>query len=126
MEMFTLLHVILLLLFFSIFKKISFFLVNTEASFAGSSFNIGDPNVKEVWIKRGFPVDGFVSAIAIDPADADNVIVAFANYNIQSLFSTTNGGNTWTPISGNLEEYPNGKGSGPSCRTAATRSSVRL
>jgi len=47
------------------------------------------------------------------------VIVAFANYNVQSLFYSSDGGTSWTPIGGNLEEHPDGSGSGPSFRTAA-------
>ena len=43
----------------------------------------------------------------------------FSNYNIISLFTSDNGGSSWTNISGNLEENSNGSGSGPSCRWAA-------
>lgn len=84
-----------------------------------------DPVSTPVWINRGFPGSAYVSAIAIDPADADNVVVAFANYHVQSLFSSTDGGFTWAPIGGNLEEFPDGSGSGPSIRTAAIMHSAR-
>ncbi|MDT3741432.1 MAG: T9SS type A sorting domain-containing protein [Candidatus Kapabacteria bacterium] len=59
-----------------------------------------------------FP-NGYVSSIAFDPDNADIVIVSFSNYNILSIFMTTDGGNNWFPISGNLEERPDGGGSGP-------------
>ncbi|MEZ4920165.1 MAG: hypothetical protein R2792_13760 [Saprospiraceae bacterium] len=39
-----------------------------------------------------------MSCIAIDPDDADNVIVAYSNYNIYSLFQSTNGGQTWAKV----------------------------
>jgi hypothetical protein len=64
-----------------------------------------------------FPKDGFVSGIEVDPINANEIIVAFSNYNIQSLFRTTDGGKSWNAIGGNLEEIPDGAGSGPSVRS---------
>ncbi|MBI3587541.1 MAG: T9SS type A sorting domain-containing protein [Ignavibacteriales bacterium] len=61
-----------------------------------------------------FPSGAYVSCIALDPTNADNAIVVFSNYNVQSLFSTSDGGTTWTAIGGNLEST-----SGPSVRWAA-------
>jgi hypothetical protein len=81
--------------------------------------NVGNPIPTPIWESKGLPTDSYVSSIAIDPENADNVLIAFANYNVISLFYTSNGGNTWTPVGGNLEEYPNGAGSGPACRTVA-------
>lgn len=74
--------------------------------------NSGDPTPIAV---RGanMPGSGYVASIAVDPDDANKVIVAFSNYEIQSLFYSENGGESWTPIGGNLEEYPSGIGSGP-------------
>jgi photosystem II stability/assembly factor-like uncharacterized protein len=63
-----------------------------------------------------FPKDAFTSCIDIDPKNSNNIIVSFSNYNIQSIYSTTDGGTSWNPISGNLEEKPDGKGAGPSVR----------
>ncbi|MBM2813907.1 MAG: hypothetical protein HW421_669 [Ignavibacteria bacterium] len=74
---------------------------------------------KPIWEGKGFPKLGYVSSIAIDSKNADIAIVAFSNYSVQSLFYTSDAGNSWTAIGGNLEEYPDGKGSGPSIRTAA-------
>jgi hypothetical protein len=59
-----------------------------------------------------------ISCIASDPENADVIMVVFSNYNVRSLFYTENGGQTWTDVSGNLEEHPDGSGSGPSCRWA--------
>jgi photosystem II stability/assembly factor-like uncharacterized protein len=64
---------------------------------------------------------GYVSCIAVDPANADNAMVVFSNYNIISLYYTTNGGTSWTAVAGNLEQNPDGTGNGPSCRWAAIR-----
>ena len=44
--------------------------------------------------------------------------MVFSNYNVPSLFESTDGGVTFTDISGNLEEFPDGSGSGPSVRWA--------
>jgi photosystem II stability/assembly factor-like uncharacterized protein len=64
-----------------------------------------------------FP-DGNIQSIAIDPRNADNIIIVFSNYNVISLFHSTDGGDSWTAIAGNLEDNPNGSGAGPSCRWA--------
>nr|WP_321412484.1 T9SS type A sorting domain-containing protein [uncultured Carboxylicivirga sp.] len=55
--------------------------------------------------------------IAVNPYDADEIIVVFANYGVPSLFHSTDGGATFTIIDGNLaatEALP-----GPSIRSAA-------
>jgi photosystem II stability/assembly factor-like uncharacterized protein len=65
-----------------------------------------------------FPKGGYVSCIAVDPLDGDQAIVVFSNYGVVSLFLTTDAGVSWTPIAGNLEQYVNGTGNGPSCRWA--------
>ncbi len=60
-----------------------------------------------------FPRGAWCHSIAIDPADADRALVTFTNYGIQSLFYTSDGGATWTHVSGNLEENEDGSGDGP-------------
>jgi len=57
-----------------------------------------------------------VSCIAIDPNNADNIIVAFSNYAVYSLFYSADGGTSFTKIAGNLEANIFGTGDGPSCR----------
>ena len=59
---------------------------------------------------------GYISCIAVNPADGNEVIVTFSNYGVISLFLTKDGGTTWTPIAGNLEQNPDGTGNGPSTR----------
>lgn len=63
-----------------------------------------------------FPKGGYVSCVEVDEADADHAIVVFSNYSVVSLYETTDGGTSWKAVSGNLEQRPNGSGSGPSCR----------
>jgi len=64
-----------------------------------------------------FPA-GNVSCIAIDPTDADKVMVVFSNYNVYSLYYSADGGATWTKAGGNLEQTVTGAGNGPSLRWA--------
>ncbi len=54
-----------------------------------------------------------ISSIAIDPDNADEVIVSVSNYSIISIYRTQDGGDTWEAIAGNLEENPSGSGGGP-------------
>lgn len=79
--------------------------------------NVGTPTPKEVTsytVPNQFPGGtSYVSAIAIDPLNADHVMVTFSNYNVQSIFFTNNGGTTWTREGGNLA-----KTNGPSVRWA--------
>jgi hypothetical protein len=65
-----------------------------------------------------FPKGANIGCIVVDPRDANKVMVVFTNYKVQSLFYTTDGGATWTTVSGNLEEGGNPSGSGPSTRWA--------
>ena len=62
-----------------------------------------------------FPA-AYVSCVAVDPRDADKVIVVFSNYNIYSLYYTKDGGTTWEKAGGNIEQLSTGSGNGPSCR----------
>lgn len=64
-----------------------------------------------------FPPNGYLAHIEVDPQDAQHIIAVFSNYNVQSIFRTIDGGASWTAISGNLEETPEGAGAGPSLRS---------
>ncbi len=64
-----------------------------------------------------FPKNGFLTHIEADRQDAKHIIAVFSNYNVLSIFESTNGGNSWHPISGNLEQNADGSGAGPSIRT---------
>lgn len=75
----------------------------------------GDPVPTDITGSK-FPVNAFVGCIDIDPDNADNLMVTFSNYGVQSLFHSTDAGTSWTAVGGNLEEYPDGSGNGPSIR----------
>lgn len=66
---------------------------------------------------NNFP-EGYIRNVAIDPTNSDHIIVTFSNYGVVSVFSSTDGGETFESISGNLEENPDGSGNGPSVRWA--------
>lgn len=79
----------------------------------------GTPTMVDVTSATGsnaFPGLGTVSSIAVDPRDANKVLLTFSNYNIYSVFYTENGGQSWTKVGGNLEPADN---SGPSIRHAS-------
>lgn len=75
-----------------------------------------DPQPIDVSVGKGFPAAAYVTSIAVDPLDATKALLAFSNYTVRSLFWTTNGGQTWTDVSANLEESSDGSGNGPSVR----------
>jgi len=62
--------------------------------------------------------DGYISSIAINPEDKDHVIVVFSSYRVPSVFESKDGGQSFTNVSGNLEENADGSGGGPSVRWA--------
>lgn len=62
------------------------------------------------------PTNAYVSSIETNPNDANKVLVAFSNYEVESIFYSENGGISWTDVSGNLEKTENDKNIGPSVR----------
>lgn len=62
--------------------------------------------------------NSYCSDIAINPLDADEIMVVYSNYSVYSLFHSMDGGVTWSKVAGNLEQNNSGSGNGPSCRTA--------
>ena len=50
----------------------------------------------------GITSGSFPSSIAVNPENGDEVVVTFSNYNVPSIWRTTDGGATWTDIEGNL------------------------
>ena len=77
--------------------------------------NTGNPTGITV-TGTNFPAGANVTNIDVDPNNPSNVYVAFSNYSVPSIFFSSDGGVTWTDISGNLEENPDGSGAGPSIR----------
>ncbi len=63
-----------------------------------------------------FPISAYVNNITVDPLDGNSIYVTFSNYEVLSLFHSSDAGVTWECISGNLEEHADGSGAGPACR----------
>ncbi len=88
----------------------------------GNLFRVDDADSTIVNVRKIssplFPVGGYNAHIAINPVDADEIMVIFSNYNSRSIFHSTDGGLHFTHVGGNLEENPDGTGDGPSIRYA--------
>lgn len=80
--------------------------------------NSGNPTPVSI-TGTNFPSGGYISSIAANPDDGNELVVTFSNYGIFSVFHSANGGSSWTNISGNLEQKSDGTGDGPSVRSAA-------
>lgn len=80
--------------------------------------NLQDGTAPEILDTSDLPA-GNIAAIAVDPSDADKVVLVISNYNVRSVWQSADGGATWSSISGNLEENPDGTGNGPSVRAVA-------
>lgn len=63
-----------------------------------------------------FPASGYLCDIAVDPKNANHLMVIFSNYGVYSAFATRNGGDTWFKCAGNLETDLAATGSAPSLR----------
>ncbi|MEY4205101.1 MAG: hypothetical protein RL013_2805 [Bacteroidota bacterium] len=57
-----------------------------------------------------------VNCIAVDPRNADRIVVVYSNYNIYSLYLSEDAGATWKKVGGNLEAAVGGSGNAPSIR----------
>lgn len=60
--------------------------------------------------------DAFVNCLAIDPDNADRVVLVYSNYAVYSIFLSEDAGLTWKKVGGNLETAVGGTGAGPSLR----------
>lgn len=59
---------------------------------------------------------GYINCIAVDPDNADDVVVVYSNYKVYSLFRSLNGGQSWIKVGGNLEASVSGTAAGASLR----------
>lgn len=81
--------------------------------------NSGDPMPTDIWSGKGLSDGAYVSCIAVDPDNGNNIMLVYSNYNVISLYYSSDGGNSWTDVAGNLEQNADGSGNGPSCRWAS-------
>lgn len=64
----------------------------------------------------GTPATAYVNCLAIDPTNADRVVLVYSNYAIYSVFLSEDAGASWKKVGGNLESSVAGTGAGPSLR----------
>lgn len=58
----------------------------------------------------------YVTCLAVDPANADRVILVYSNYSTYSIYLSDDAGASWKKVAGNLENNITGSGSSPSVR----------
>jgi len=59
--------------------------------------------------KGQLPSDAYASCVAVDPTDANHVLVTYSNYGIESVWETYNGmaaSPDWQSVEGNLPDIP--------------------
>ncbi|MFK7849165.1 MAG: T9SS type A sorting domain-containing protein [Rhodothermales bacterium] len=87
---------------------------------AGSStaapVNVSIPNPQPAG-QEGSHEDAYIHSIAVNPNNANEVLVAMSNYNIVGLYHSSNAGASWTAVEGNLTGSSNAPG--PSLRSVA-------
>lgn len=68
----------------------------------------------------GVSAGAFVHDIAVNPNNGNDVLVVMSNYNIVGLYHTSDGGDTWQAVEGNLvgANDPTSPDPGPSLRSA--------
>ncbi len=86
----------------------------------GQLFKVTDAHTPSYQVtnitRANLPELAYIRSISVDPRDADRLLVSFANYEVPSIFLSTDGGDTFQDVSGNLEENIDGTGNGPSVR----------
>jgi hypothetical protein len=80
--------------------------------------NVGTPTPVDI-TSTSFPATGYVSNIAVNPNNGNELLVTFSNYAVYSLWYSGDAGVTWSKVAGNLEQNSTGGGTGPSLRWAA-------
>ena len=65
----------------------------------------------------GAPNGAYVHSIAVNPTNADEILVALSNYNIVGLYHSIDGGQNYTAVEGNLEG--DAQNPGPSIRAVS-------
>ena len=63
----------------------------------------GTPNATVTEVTNNISSGAYVSNIAVDPQNSDNVLVVYSNYNVISIWSSTDGGASWENVEGNLK-----------------------
>lgn len=95
-----------------------YFGTNNGGIYRIDNANIDGSTLVDLSTGKGLP-PGNVVCMTVDPTNSNRVFAVFSNYSIPSIFYSEDAGETWSDISGNLEENPDGTGDGPSVRWLA-------
>jgi len=79
--------------------------------------DMGNEVTSDIW-QMNLPSEAYVSSIAVNPENSAEILTVFSNYGIPSIFHSTDAGQSFSDVSGSLEEFPDGTGNGPSIRWA--------
>ncbi len=60
--------------------------------------------------------NAYINCLAIDPSNANRVVLVYTNYLLYSIYLSENAGASWKKVGGNLETNLDGTGAGPSLR----------
>jgi hypothetical protein len=83
--------------------------------FRADNAHTGTPALVPLTPPNNLPT-AYINCIAIDPDNADRVVLVYSNYATYSIFLSEDAGATWVKVGGNLETNVAGTGAGPSLR----------
>jgi len=75
--------------------------------------NLYGDRVKTEITGPDFPDNSWLSSIAANDLNADELLACHSSYGVLSLWHSDDAGESWESIAGNLEENPDGTGAGP-------------
>lgn len=88
----------------------------------GRLYRLEEPSIKGeeslIQIQQTNSPNAYVSCIAGNPEEESEILTIYSNYQTSSIFHSSDAGETFEDVSGNLEEFPDGSGNGPSVRWA--------
>jgi hypothetical protein len=92
-----------------------YFGTNVKYVYAIDNPHVGDMKFRAL---KTPPVTGNanVGCIAVHPENPKELVVVYSNYGVYSMFQSTDGGDNWIKIGGNLEANENGTGDAPSIK----------
>ena len=92
-------------------------------TYVGKAYKLTNANsstqVKTTITPPGYTPNAYVSCIAANPFDGNEILLTYSNYKVPSIFHSKDGGATWQNVGGNLEENLDGSGNGPAIFWAA-------
>jgi hypothetical protein len=88
----------------------------TNSSTATTATDFNDISITSVNSNVTPPEGAYIHDISVSEDNGNEIIAVVSNYSTESIYYSSNGGNSWTGVGGNLETP---LGNGPSVRSAA-------